>query len=135
MANIGRDLLIKIGAAVIAGVRTKSVAFNGEPVDATSDDTNGFRTYLSDPGTKSFDFGVEGIVEDDVVQDIVFGGGSLLLTNVTLEFPLRTGDATKATITGNVFLANFSEDASHTDAITYSMSLQSSGPWVYAAAT
>ena len=51
----GRSLLIKKGSTVLAGMRTKGVAINGEPIDITSDDDSGYRTLLSDVGTLSVD--------------------------------------------------------------------------------
>lgn len=131
---IGRSLLVKKGATKLAGLRTKSISFAGEPVDITNDDDEGFRRLLEEAGTKSIDMSVDGVAEDELIQDIVFGGGSLMLTDITLQFPLRAGDATAANIAGSFFLTAFEESGTYNDAVTFSASLQSSGSWAYTAA-
>ncbi len=126
-ANIGRELLIKRGSVVIAGVRSKSASVNGEAVDITSDDDSGFRTLLSVVGTKSMDLSVEGVTKDATLRAAMLSGTSLLLTDVSLEYP--NGD----TITGDFFLSSLEESAPYNEAATFSASLQSSGEFTYTA--
>lgn len=128
-ANIGRDLLVKRGSTVIAGVRSKGVAFNGEPVDVTTDDENGYRTLLSEAGTYSLDLSVEGVTKDNELRSAVLGNSTLMLTDISIEWP--NGD----TLTGNFFFASLEETGPYNDALTFSGSLQSSGEWVYTAAS
>lgn len=124
-ASAGRELLIKKGVSVIAGVRTKTVTINGEPIDITSDDDSGFRTLLGDAGTRSIDLSVEGVTKDAVLRAIVAGSSSQLLTDISVEYP--NGD----TIEGDFYLVNIEESGEYQDALTFSASLQSSGPFVY----
>lgn len=131
---IGRTLLLKKGGTKLAGLRTKSWSFNGEPIDKTNDDDAGFRSLLSDAGTKSLDISFDGIAEDELIQDLVLSGGSLMLTDITLEWPLRSGDTTPASLSGNFFLTSFEESGAYNDAVTFSGSLQSSEGWTYTAA-
>lgn len=122
----GRELLIKRGTNVIAGVRTKGVSFNGEPIDVTSDDDGGYRTLLTDAGTQSIDLSVEGITKDANLRAVVMAGGSLMLTNITIEYP------DGAELSGNFFLTSLEETGTYNEAVTFSASLQSSGEWTYA---
>lgn len=131
---IGRTLLLKKGATKLAGLRTKSWSFNGEAIDKTNDDDEGFRSLLTDVGTKSLDISFDGVAEDELIQDIVLGGGALMLTDITLEWPLRSGDLTAASISGDFFLSSFEQSGTYNDAITFSGSLQSSEAWIYTAA-
>ena len=124
-ANIGRELLVKRGSTVIAGVRTKTVTFNGEPVDVTSDDDSGFRTMLAEAGQKSIDMSVEGVTKDNELRSAALSGTSLLLTDVNIEWP--NGD----TLTGDFFLNSVEETGTYNDAITFTSSFQSSGSWTY----
>jgi len=124
-ASAGRELLIKKGVSVIAGVRTKTVTINGEPIDITSDDDSGFRTLLGDAGTRSIDLSVEGVTKDAVLRAIVAGSSSQLLTDISVEYP--NGD----TIEGDFYLVNIEESGEYQDAVTFSASLQSSGAFVY----
>ena len=53
---------------LVAGARTKSVTFNNEPIDVTTDDASGFRTLLEEPGQKSLDVSVEGLLFDEEIE-------------------------------------------------------------------
>lgn len=124
-ASSGRELLIKKGATVLAGVRTKTVTINGEPIDVTTDDDSGFRTLLADPATRSIDLSVEGITKNDTLRAIIAGGGSQMLTDITVEYP------DGAVIAGNFYLVSVEESGEYQDAVTFTASLQSSGAYTY----
>jgi TP901-1 family phage major tail protein len=131
-AKIGRELLIKKAGTVLAGVRTKSFSFAGEPVDVTTDDDTGFRTLLAESGQEAIDISVEGLTKDLVLRQAALGSGSLMLTDVTLEFPKTGTQAVSGdTISGNFFLSSLEESGTYNDAMTFSASLQSSGAWTY----
>lgn len=121
----GRDLLVKKGITVLAGVRTKGISINGEPIDITSDDDDGYRTMLADAGTYSVDLSVEGITKDDTLVAIIMAGGSLMLTDITIDYP------NGKTLSGNFFLNSVEETGTYNEAVTFSASLQSSGTFTY----
>lgn len=121
----GRDLLVKQGSTVIAGIRTKGVSVNGEPIDVTTDDDAGYRTLLADAGTYSIDLSIEGVTKDDTLRALIMAGGSLMLTDITVEYP------DGHTLAGNFFLASLEETGTYNEAVTFSGSLQSSGTWTY----
>lgn len=121
----GRSLLVKRNNVVIAGLRTKGVAFNGEPIDGTTDDENGYRTLLSDPGVKSVDLSIEGLTKDATLRVAVLNGGSLMLEDITVTYP------DGGILAGDFFLASLEETGTYNEAITFSGSLQSSGEWTY----
>lgn len=128
-ANVGRLLKIKQGSTTIAGVRSKTITANGEPIDITTDDENGYRTLLSDPATRSLDISVEGLTKDNTLRSAILTGSSaLLLTDINIEFP--NGD----TITGDFFFNSHEETGNHTDAVGFTASFQSSGEWTFTAA-
>ena len=124
-ASSGRELLIKKGVSVIAGVRTKTVTINGEPIDVTTDDDSGFRTLLADPATRMIDLSVEGITKDDTLRAIVAGAGPQLLTDITIEYP------DGAVIAGDFYLVSVEESGEYQDAVTFTATLQSSGAFTY----
>lgn len=131
-AKIGREFHIKKGSEVIAGVRTKSLSFAGEPVDITSDDDDGYRTLLDVSGQEALDMSVEGITKNTLLRAAALTGGGLMLTDITLEFPKTGTQAVSGdTISGSFFLASLEESGTYNDAITFSASLQSSGQWTY----
>jgi len=123
---IGRDFLIKKASTVLASVRAKTVTINGEPIDITTDNSAGYRTLLGEAATRSIDMSVEGLTDDDTLRAIILGaGGSLLLTDVTVDYP------DGASLGGDFFLNSMEESGQHTDAVGFSASLQSSGTWSY----
>lgn len=52
-ASAGRQITVHFGGNsptdLLAGVREKGVELNGEPIDITSDDDDGWRTLLTIP--------------------------------------------------------------------------------------
>lgn len=128
-ANKGRDLKIKRGTDVIAGVRTKTLTANGEPIDVTTDDEEGYRTLLSDPGIQSLDMSIEGLTKNNDLRQAVLGSGSFMLTDINIEYP--NGD----TLSGSFFLTSLEESGAYNEAITFTGELQSSGEWTFTPVT
>lgn len=121
----GRALLVKRGVTVIAGLRTKGVSINNEPIDVTTDDEAGYRTLLGDPGAKSLDLSIEGITKDDDLRVAILASGSMMLTDVTITYP------DGGILDGDFFFASLEETGTYKEAVTFSGSLQSSGQWTY----
>lgn len=124
-ASIGRSYVVKKAGTALAGVRTKSLSINHEPVDVTTDDEAGFRTLLGDVGESSFELSVDGVTKDGTLFDAATSSATKLLTDVTIEHP-------SGTISGDVFLASYEETGAYNDAITFSATFQSSGEWTVA---
>ena len=127
-AESGRKLLIKRNGNIIAGVRTKGVTFNREPVDITNDDDDGWRGVLAEPGEKQLDLSVGGVSKDDTLRAIAFTDPAVL-EDMTLEFP------DGGLIAGDFFVSNYSETGNYNEAITFEASFQSSGVIAYTPAT
>ena len=130
MATSGRDFLIIKGGTAIAGLRTKSLAFDGSNVDKTNADDEGFITFGDFSGAKSWTITANGVLEsNDAFIDIALNpDASLLLTDVTLRF------ADGSTIAGNVRLSSATYAGDHDGENTYDVTLNSSGKWTYTAA-
>jgi len=58
-----------------------------------------------------------------------------MLTDITIEFPIldTATNSTAATLSGNFRISSFEEGAPYNDAITFSISLESSEAWTYTA--
>ncbi len=125
----GRDLRIKRGAAVIAVVNTKTVNINNNPVDVTGDTDEGFVTLLSRPGTKQITCDVSGFTDSQTLRDVAVTGTGLLSAH-TVEWLAEdgSGDVIYA-ITGNFYMASFSETGASDGGLEFSANLQSSGEW------
>lgn len=129
-AKAGRLLIMKINSVAVAGVKTKSVAINREPIDITSDDDDGYRTLLETPGMISLDLSVSGVTKDATFRAHALEMASpVLLEDVTLEYP----DGSQ--IEGDFFMPSYSESGETAGAITFDATLQSSGTIVYTPAS
>lgn len=126
---LGRTLSISLGGTVVAGVQTKSVSFNAEGVDITTDDDNGFRTFLATCGEQMVDISFDGVEKDSVLRDLWASGGLSQLHDIIMTWD------DGSTLTGEFLLPTYEETGTYKDKITFSGSLQSSGAYVYVAAT
>lgn len=124
-AVAGRTLVLKWGSPTpntVAGVREKSVSLNGEPIDVTNDDDNGWRTLLSVSQQDEVNITVSGVTKDDVLRAAWFG---TRMDNAELVWP----DGAK--IEGTFVLASYTETGAYQDAITFEAELRSSGEVTY----
>jgi len=125
MANAaGRDFVVKKNTTTIASVRTKTVTWNGTPIDTTNDDDNGATSYLADEfANTTLEITVEGLTDDDVLSDLAFEAtsSSKHLSDITLERP--NGDV----IAGTFILTNYSETGAYEDATTFTATLVRNG--------
>ena len=127
-ANSGRKLLIKRNDVLLAGVRTKGVAINREPVDITNDDDDGWRGVLHEPGEKQIDLTVGGVTKDDTLRQIAFTEPAIL-EEMVLEYP------DGSLIEGDFFISSYNESGDYNDAITFEATFQSSGVIEYTPAS
>ena len=125
--SVGRNLVVKKGGTKLAAIRTKTVAWNGEAIDVTTDDDLGFRTLLGNAiGQEQIDLSGDGVMLDSILRDIALDPAiGKQLTDITIEFP--DGEI----ISGNFNLVSFEETGPYNEAMTFTYSLQSSGAWVY----
>lgn len=134
MANISRDLLIKKGATRLAGINAKSIAVAKEPIDLTTDEDNGYRLLADEAGTKTMDISFSGITKDAVLRGLIMSSGSMLLTDITIEYPPVGAETTGASISGDFYLNGLTENGGGSDgAIAFDGTLQSSGEWTFTA--
>jgi predicted secreted protein len=118
------------GGVPVIGVRTKTITLNNEPIDITSDDDNGFRTLLGDdPAERSIDFSAEGILKDSQLIALAAQGGSMLIESYDMDI-----DGI-GTFSGDFYFGSIEIGAPYNDAVTFSATIQSSGPFTFAAVT
>ncbi len=135
----GRELLISVDVGgtptLIAAVTTKSPNRARTAVDVTTDDDNGWRSLLANPGNKSVDLSVEGVLLESTTFDATAFMNqwyqSAELMNVTVETPSEL--ANNGTETGLFFLASFNTTGSQDGSVTFTAELQSSGEITYTA--
>lgn len=85
----GRSVLIHRNGVLVAGARTKSISINGSPIDITTDDDDGVRKVMEEPGQLDVEISVSGIILNAALRpdamstsdrvkptDLIFGTGS-----------------------------------------------------------
>lgn len=136
MGAASRDLLIKKGATRLLGINSKSIAVANEPIDITTDEDNGFRLLLDVAGTKTLDISFSGVAKDNVIRQLVMTGGSMLLTDITIEYPPIGAQTAGDSISGDFYLNGLTENGGGSDgAIEFDGTLQSSGEWTFTVGT
>ncbi len=125
---IGRALLVKRNGSTIASVVSKSLTFNAEAVNVSTDDDGKWRKLLEDSGETGVDASVEGVYvagTDALIADMIDG------TSIRAgELTLPSG----ATLTGDFRLNNVEISGERAGRVEFSAGLQSSGTITYTAA-
>ena len=127
----GRELTIEWGAGptTLVGVRTKGYTITNDYVDVTTDDDDGWRTLLSDPGLRSVEVTTGGVSSDQVlIADIM--NANVTAKTLHIEFPVTTGN-----IVGNFLVSSFEQTGEHDGAVEFSATFMSTGLLTYAAGT
>jgi len=120
---LGRAVILEWGDAQILGVREKGVTYNGEAVNVSSDEDGGWRKLLEEAGENSVDIAISGVVKDDSLK-IAWATGERTKT-ATLTYP------NGAVVSGEFYLATFTDTGPYNDASTFEGTLQSTGAVTY----
>lgn len=128
----GRVVTVKRGAvpALIAGVRTKSIAINGEPIDVTNDDDGGVRKLMDMPGELAIEISVSGVVKNDTLRQ-----EALSVTDRVLPTEFGFPGTSPGKIAGDFYLASYTETGEYKGATTFEATFQSAGAAVYTPAS
>jgi len=134
MAHNGRELTIDWDSTTVVGVRTRGYTINNEHVDVTTDDANGWRTLLDDPGVRSIEVTVAGIVGggadgEEILGDIMAAS----VTGKTCQVTLPSSQAVPGTLSGTFQVTNFENNGEHDGAAEFSATFVSSGAVTYTA--
>jgi TP901-1 family phage major tail protein len=135
-AQKGKDLLLKVDSdglgtfTTVAGLRSRSVAFNSETVDITHAESAGqWRELLAGAGAKSARVTGAGIFKDAtsdaLIRQYVFDGTIRDWQVVIPDF---------GTIEGPFQIAAFELTGRHDGEVSFELSLESAGELTFAAA-
>jgi len=135
VAAVGRQLLVEKNAVVIAGLRTATLSWSGESIDVTTGEDAGVRLLLELSGQEQLDISIEGIMKAEEFRDITIGAGSArILDDIEITWPIANPvNTTPATLTGDFRISSYEEGSPYNDAITFTGTLESTGPFVYTA--
>ena len=125
----GRELKIKrlVGSTytTIANVSAKSVEINNSGVDITTDDSDGWQTFLEAPGTRSVNLSISGVADDaaeELLTAITLGTSSIVLENIQILF-----NSSGSTLTGTFQFSGLSHSGEKDGATVFEATMASSG--------
>jgi len=125
----GRALTIDFDAVTLVGVRTKGYTITNDYVDVTTDDDDGWRTLLADPGLRSVEVTAGGISSDQTIL------AEIMKANITGE-PLSIGlPTTTGTLAGTFVVSSFEQTGEHDGAVEFTATFMSAGVVTYTAGT
>jgi predicted secreted protein len=129
--KVGRTLLVSWGGVLPAnqlkGVREKSLQLNGDAINITSDDDNGWRALLDVGAEDQVTINVSGVTKDEVLKADWFGG--------TRTKAMQVKYANGAIIAGTFFLQSFTDTGPYNDAVTFQATFISTGIVTFTAGT
>lgn len=120
----GRAMYLLLDGTRIAAVKTKGGTFIREPVDTTTDDDEGYRELLAEPGRRAVDLNVSGVLVSANLESFMTEWEGNVNADITLVMP----DGRTVTADEGFFLGNFEVTGEENGAVTFTASLQSSGP-------
>src|SRR3972149_681493 len=86
----GRALTIDYDTTTLVGVRTKGYTITNDYVDVTTDDDDGWRVLLADPGLRSVEVTVGGISSDQIMLAAIMAA-NVTAETLTVQLPTTTG--------------------------------------------
>ncbi len=135
-AQKGKDLLLKLDFnqtstfATVAGMRSRRIAFNAEPIDITNADSAGrWRELLEGAGVRRAAVAGSGIFKDDTsdanVRELFFDGGIRNWEIVVPDF---------GTISGAFQVTGLEYAGEHDGEVAYEIAIESAGALSFVAA-
>lgn len=123
-ATKGRNLALRWNSVLVAGVREKSIALNGEPIDITSDDDAGWQALIdNESGVDSVEVTVSGVLKNQsLLQD-------WLAKTRTRQLSLTHPEG--YVISGMFNLGNMTITGTYNEAATFEATFMSNGPVVF----
>ncbi|GBD49640.1 phage major tail protein, TP901-1 family [Methylopila sp. Yamaguchi] len=130
----GKDLLLKIadgagGFTTVAGLRSRSLSFNAEPVDVTHSESAGrWRELLAGAGAKRASVAGAGVFRDDasdaLVRGLVFDGAAAVFQIVIPDF---------GRVEGPFQVTGLDYRGDHAGEVVYDLALESAGALAFTA--
>ena len=124
LGYIGRALRVVKDGQVIAAVQNKTGTLVRTPIDVTNDDSDSFQRFLPVPGRRGVDISVSGVATVDNFQVFLSNWNGNVLQDVELHNP----DGSIIVADDGFFLGNLEFTGAFDGAVTFSATLQSSGP-------
>jgi TP901-1 family phage major tail protein len=135
--QVGRTIIVRWGAGspppVVAGIREKSIALAGEPVDITNDDSAGWRQIIDAAQVNTVELSASGVMLNDTLRQAWFNGANVgsgsRMQPAAFEF--TDAGVVTGTISGTFYLQDFSETGNHDGEHTFEATWINNGPVLY----
>lgn len=125
---LGRDISFQWGGNspgdTVLGVREKGIECNGEAIDVTSDENDGWRTLLTEAGQNEVTISISGVTKDKRLKTAWHSQART--QPVFITYP------DGGILSGTFYLQSFSETGAYNDATTFEAELLSTGEVTYA---
>ena len=136
-AQKGKLVLLKADTAggspqvytTVAGLRTNTWTVNGEDVDVTTKDDDGWQQRLSGAGVRSIGISATGVFQDSAIEETVRGWSFDQSIN-WFQLTFENGDVLECQFQ----ISSYERTGDHDGAENYSMSMNSHGTPNYVAA-
>ncbi len=135
-AQKGKDLLLKVDSdgvgafTTVAGLRTRTLAFNAEAVDITHQESAGqWRELLAGAGVKSARVTGSGIFKDATSDEIVRG---YVFNGTIRDWQVVIPDF--GTVAGPFHIGSFELTGRHDGEVAFEIALESAGELTFAGA-
>lgn len=126
---VGTDVTAVVGGTALIGTVSKGITFNGEVLDVTDDDSNGWQTLAAVHGLKSLEMSFSGPLKNLELVGLYFGNSQAV--SIVWTFP----DGTGTTITVDGVLSALSVSGDSNTPYTWDATFASSGAPIYVAGT
>lgn len=125
----GRALTLDWDGTTLVGVRTRGYTITNDYVDVTTDDDDGWRTLLANPGLRQVEATAGGISSDQVLI-AEMTKANITGEPLTIQLPTTTG-----TLAGTFLVSSFEQTGEHDGAVEFTATFMSSGAVTYTAGT
>jgi len=123
-ATPGWQMKLYREGTLVAGLRAKTMTIGNTGIDITSDDDEGFRTFMALSGVKQIDISAEGVVkDDDWIQEAIDAADLINPYTMVLE--------SGAVIAGDFRINSVAISGPTNDAVTFTAEIQSSGAYTF----
>ena len=130
-AFTGRGVTVELDGSTVMCFRTVSMSHGDASIDVGDSCSDGFREVMEEGDQQQIDLTVDGVAKTTWLRNLLLGGGNRILEGVTITWPVHGGGTTGATLVGDFRLTGYTEDFTYNDVTTFSVTLESTGPWVF----
>lgn len=123
----GRAVVVRRNGVNLAGVRTKSIAIAGSPIDVTTDDDDGVRRLKDEPGQVDVSISVSGIVLNNTLRSEALSTSDRVSQTQFIFGGFEGSPANTHGFVGDFFLASYTESGEYNGVVTFEAEFQSAG--------